>query len=61
MSSLIYPLRVDRETILLDLPFLVLLSVIFLVWASLGKQLGRLHAGVLVGSYVLYAGFRLAL
>lgn len=60
MSALLYPLPVERESLVFDLPFLAFLSGIVLIWASLGKRLGRLHAGILIGSYLLYAGFRLS-
>jgi len=36
------------------------LSALVLAWASMGRPLGRVHGSVLIGSYALYAGIRLA-
>jgi cation:H+ antiporter len=60
-SAMIHPLRVDWETLAFDLPILVVVSVLILVWAARGSQLGWTHAGVLFCVYVLYAGCRLTL
>jgi cation:H+ antiporter len=60
LSALLHPIAVDRQILALDLPFAGFLTGLILVWAFVNPRLGRVQAGVLIGSYLAYACLRVA-
>lgn len=59
LCAAIAPVAIDREVLVLDLPAVFLLSTLVVVWSFGGERLGRIHGGVLIGAYGLYAGIRI--
>jgi cation:H+ antiporter len=53
-SSLVRPLPLQRQTLVLDLPVMLLLAVILLVFGLTGGRLSRREGTVLLGMYFAY-------
>jgi cation:H+ antiporter len=47
-------LPVERQTMVLDYPVMLILMVLLLVFGVTAKQVGRWHGGVLLGIYIIY-------
>ncbi len=61
VGASIVPLAVAWDTLWMDLPALLVLSVLLLGWALRRSPRHRLHAALLLGVYVLYLTLRILL
>jgi cation:H+ antiporter len=54
ISALVRPLPIERQTMVLDYPFMLLLMVLLVLFGSTSTQIGRLKGGIILGTYIIY-------
>lgn len=54
IAALIRPLRVQKTSLWIELPFLLLIAGLFLVFGYLGDQLSRVDGGILISLFVIF-------
>ncbi len=57
LTAVVHEIPVHKNSLRIDLPFLIAVSLLFAVVGYAGRQLGRIDGGVLFALLILYVGF----
>lgn len=57
LSTVIHPVKFQRETRLIEVPMCLVLTIIFLVICNTNAQITRIEAGILIGLFVLFIAY----
>jgi len=57
LSTVIHPVKFQKETRLIEVPMCLVLTIIFLVICNTNAQITRIEAGILIGLFVLFIAY----
>lgn len=54
ISALVRPLPIERQTMVLDYPFMLLVMAMLVIFGSTSTKIGRLKGSIILGTYIIY-------